>query len=278
MGLFTRRGLVDVPFVYSVRELRNGGVYCFRAVDARQNGDTCFSCICSFKHRELHPYGHQPRIDKRRYQGFLDKKQPTDHPIAPGLDAPWYVEQVEQGITQEWDFPGVEVRKVNMDEYNQTGNVRRNPHEYRQLQFYCLRGSPEGGDPIENGVEVEDKEQTGEYDNLYACAHLYASDKNSLFIIPRALGHADDFIAMGSLSCSVIFHEHGEALRMLNRAPPSDGEKPQKKWFLQEAWTSRSGDNRAMHESRLWTSDGVLLATTMQDSMIRYKTPERQKL
>ncbi|KAL1969301.1 hypothetical protein VTN77DRAFT_9493 [Rasamsonia byssochlamydoides] len=273
-GFFLRLGQLDVPFIYSVRHVRDGGNFCLRAVEARQKGRVCFSCLCSFKRPETQQANssHQPPFSdlRRRYGSLIRGKRPEDHPLAPGIDAPWHIQAVEAGKHHERDFPGVEVRKVDMEQYNQTDEVKKNPHEYRQLQFYRFRGSPdiheyehEGGNGA--GELQQSKGRDGEYDNLFACAHLYASDKNSLFIIPRALGHPDDWTMLTSLSLTVIFHQHGDKLRMI------DWDSGERKWFLEEFWTSRSGENRALHETRLWTADGILLATAVQDSLVRLK-------
>lgn len=267
--------------MYTVRRIRDGGVYCLRAVDARQEGKICFSCLCSFKRREPKQcsYSHQPAADiGNRYRSVLEGKRPEDHPIAPGIDAPWWEEGVKKGDFTECEFPGVEVRKVDMGRYNETDEVRKNPHTYRQLQFYRLRGSPDGEENPEDREKIKSQDRAGEYDNLYACAHMYASDKNSLFVITRALGQANNWVTMASLSLTVVFHEHGEALRMIDWDSTKQMEGLQKKWFVQEAWTSRSGENRGLHESRLWSPDGTLLATTLQDSMIRFKNTVSEKL
>jgi acyl-CoA thioesterase len=156
-----------------------------------------------------------------------------------------------------------------MTQYNQTDEVKRNPHLYRQLQFYRFRGSPDEGSV---GPQQKSKDDEGEYENLFACAHLYASDKNSLFIIPYALGRPDNWTTLVSLSLTVIFHQHGNQLRMIDR---DSGER---KWFLEEFRTSRSGENRALHETRLWTADGILLATAVQDGLVRFKEADGPKL
>ncbi|KAJ9248842.1 hypothetical protein DTO207G8_4372 [Paecilomyces variotii] len=276
MGSFILAGRLDVPFVYTVRHVRDGGVYCMRAVDVRQNGKVCFSCICSFKRLETRfSYGYQPAVDlHEKYQSVLEDKKPEDHPLAPGVDADWWMRAVEMGEIEEGEFAGVDLRRVDMRKYNRTEEIRKNPHKYRQLQFYRIKGSPDSTIQDLNQLEKNDRE--GEYDNLYACAHLYASDKNSLMVIPRSLGQSESWTAMASLSCTVIFHQHGDALRMLDWDVTEQGEKrSREKWFCQEAWSPASGGSRGLYESRLWSLDGTLLATTMQDSMLRYKAPQK---
>ena len=122
-------------------------------------------------------------------------------------------------------------------------NAVRPVLEYRQLQYYTTIGDlPE--DP-----------------NLHACAHLYASDRNSLCLISNAFGIGDAFTSMGSVSHSVIFHVSAD--QMMIRNGRDEG------WFCQEAWTERSGVGRASHNSKIWDAAGRHIATTWQDGMIR---------
>ncbi|CEN62764.1 thioesterase-like superfamily-domain-containing protein [Aspergillus pseudodeflectus] len=269
-GTFILPGRYDVPYIYTVRHLRDGAVYCTRAVDARQDGQICFSGICSFKRDEKKDdFNHQAPSAQERYRSILAGKRPEDHPVSPSVDADWWIDQVAQGEFVEHEFPGLDVRKVDMKDYNSTPEVKRSPEKYRQLTVYSLLGSPGNGSTTDAN-ELRRREESGEFDNLYACAHMYSSDKNSLLLIPRSLG-IKHWSSMASLTLTVVFHLHGEPLRMVDwdassNEPASDLPK---KWFIQEGWTPRSGENRAMHESWLWSPDGKLLATSYQDSMLR---------
>ena len=102
--------------------------------------------------------------------------------------------------------------------------------------------------------------------NLHACAHLYASDKNSLFLVSNALGFGDHVGTMGSLSHSVVFHVRVEELLFqAEHAKESETEE----WWIQEACTPRSGQGRGMHESKLWGPKGVHVASTWQEGLVR---------
>ena len=276
-GTFTLPGRLDVPFVYAVRRTRDGKVYCTRTVDARQDGDVCFTCVCSFKRDEKkQAFGHQPETAQQRYKSVLDGKRPEDHPASPSVDADWWIEHVEEGSITEKEFPGADVRKVDMNGYNDAKEIKQNPEKYRQLSFYSIKGSPEYPATSRDILDLKTRDQSGEFDNLYICAHLYSSDKNSIPLIPRALGNTN-FIALASLTLTVIIHQHEEALRMIDwgSVASDDAKDLPKKWFLQEAWTSRSGGNRAVHESWLWNPNGALLATTLQDCLLRYPSEEK---
>ncbi|KAJ5091643.1 hypothetical protein NUU61_006513 [Penicillium alfredii] len=275
-GSFIRGGRLDVPYVYTVRHIRDGYMYCTRAVDARQEGKICFSCLCSFKRDEKQrTFHHQPSTAQERFRSILSAKRPEDQPISPSVDADWWIENVKEGNITEREFPGLDVRKVDMKDYNQPRDIQEHPEKYRQLGQYRLKGSPDQ-DPTATLVQIKEREQTGEYDNLYACAHMYSSDKNSLLLIPRALG-IKQWSEMASLTLMVVLHQHGEALRMIDweAASSADGSSVPMKWFVQEGWTPQSAENRAVHESHLWSPDGTLVATSMQDSMLRLRKPGR---
>ncbi|RAH80799.1 hypothetical protein BO86DRAFT_432436 [Aspergillus japonicus CBS 114.51] len=286
-GTFILPGRLDIPYEYTVRHLRDGKSYCTRAVDARQANQICFSGLVSFKRAEppaAAPFAHQPVSPQKRYAALLTGKKPQDFPVQPGVDADFYVEywreQWEKHGIPEREFPGLEARNVDMQTFNRGEEVRRQPDRYRQLTFYKLKGSP--GDQPGAVEELRRREREGEFDNLYACAHMYAADKNSLLLIPRALG-MKVWDALASLTLTVVFHELGEAVRMVDwDAGAEAGAKEQgglpKKWFIQEGWTPRSGDSRAIHESWLWSPEGRLVATSYQDGMLKVARADREKL
>ncbi|KAF7594682.1 hypothetical protein BBP40_008575 [Aspergillus hancockii] len=162
-GTFILPGRLDVPYVYTVRHLRDGKMYCTRAVDARQDGKICFSCLCSFK-RDEGPAGfeHQPLSAQERFKSILEAKRPEDQPVSPSVDADWWTEQVDLGNITEREFPGLDVRKVDMQGYNLTEDVKWNPEKYRQLTLYSLKGSPQYPAATISRAELKDREQSGD--------------------------------------------------------------------------------------------------------------------
>ncbi|KAL6244033.1 hypothetical protein RBB50_008902 [Rhinocladiella similis] len=272
-GYFNLPGAIDVPFVYRIRRLRDGGIYCLRSVDvyqqsnaAGQGSSPCFTATISFKrseknNRKWRGFEHQNvsrHQIRKEYASVLDGLRPQDHPLAPGADSQWWEEQeAERWNETAAAFPGVEMRKVNMHKYNGVverggGKDGQGASRWRALYFYRL-------------IQDEEDTKSGEIDlNLHAAAHLYASDRNSLFLVQRALGYEYVPTTMASLSHTVVFHGLAEHLCMLDEQGPS-------KWFVQEAWTSHSGDNRGCHNSRLWDyASGRVIATTIQDGMLRF--------
>ncbi|KAI9372723.1 Thioesterase/thiol ester dehydrase-isomerase [Aspergillus egyptiacus] len=272
-GTFILAGRAEVPYIYTVRHLRDGAVYCTRAVDARQDGRICFSGIVSFKRAEKRDaFGHQPPSAQERYRSILESKRPEEQPVSPSVDSETWISQVRSGKVAEPEFPGLDVRKVDMTGFNDSPEIKRSPEKYRQLALYSLTGSPDAGAGTEKeGLRLREREAEGEFDNLYACAHMYASDKNSLLLIPRALG-IREWRALASLTLTIVLHLHGEPLRMIDWDAVQDecqtAEVP-KKWFIQETSTPQSGESRGVHQSWLWAPDGKLLATCYQDGMMR---------
>lgn len=70
---------------------------------------------------------------------------------------------------------------------------------------------------------------------------------------------------MGSLSHSVVFHVPASELMFQGH----DEEGGKLNWWVQEAWTPRSGQGRGMHESWIWSPSGRHVATTWQEGLIR---------
>ncbi|KAI1611180.1 acyl-CoA thioesterase [Exophiala viscosa] len=276
-GYFILPGAIDVPFEYRVRRVRDGGIYCLRAVDVFQqshaaaDGRTpCFTATMSFKrsergNRKWQPWEYQnvPKEHiKTEYGRVLDGLNPQDHILAPASDALWWIDSdYMKRVTPI--FPGVETRKVDMTKYNGQVELGRGIEgeaisKYRQLLFYRL---------------YQDEEGDGDVDlNLHAAAHLYTSDRNSLFLIQRALGYEKVVCSLASLSHTVIFHGFAEDLCMI-------GENGKSKWFVQESWTSHGGENRGTHHSLLWDCEkGKVIATTIQDGMIRVPKESADKI
>lgn len=108
--------------------------------------------------------------------------------------------------------------------------------------------------------------------NLHACAHLYASDRNSLFIIPNHFDASNDYDKIASLSHSVVFHVPAKSIDM---GGASDGPR---RWYTQEAWTSRVNGVRGMHGSRIWDDRGLNIASTWQEGLVRFTAEGVKKI
>nr|KMM71661.1 hypothetical protein CPAG_07964 [Coccidioides posadasii RMSCC 3488] len=285
-GSFTAPGTGSIPFTFYVRHVREGQTYCLRAVDVRQKEEICFSCLVSFKRVESsYNFCFQPPMDiDGRYKVALHGIKRENQPLAPSLDTPQWTEEVEKGLRPAVPFSGTDIRKVKMKRYNEMVGAKEDPTRYRQVHFYRLFGLP-GDDEEGSGYGRDDiaalraRDEAGEFDNLHICAHLFASDRNSLWLIAWALNRAQRVRRIASLSHTVVIHTHGPAMRMIDwdrldvhagaDGTADLGEGRGRKWFTIEARTTRAGENRALHQGQIWGPDGTLVATTVQDGLLR---------
>ena len=75
----------------------------------------------------------------------------------------------------------------------------------------------------------------------------------------------NNYSQIASLSHTVILHADSKELDMIDR---STGKAH---WFCQEAWAGGSRHGRGLHETRMWREDGLHVASTIQDGMVRLK-------
>lgn len=243
--------MVTVPFVYEVSIVRDGRSYCTRTVTVTQaeGKGVCFTCTCSFQRPETSILDvEKPLNIWREYASVLKEKTPESFPISPDVDLPWYWKLLEDGSHRNDEFPGLTLRKVDMNAYNQN----RQPIDRRQLLFYRTIG------------ELPDEP------NLHLCAHAYASDYNSLHIVANQLGVGKGITQVGSLAHTVIFHAPFEALQFRS---PGDRDESQGNWFAKEDSTDRASVGRVVYHSRVQDPTGRHIATILQDGLLRLGRP-----
>lgn len=257
-----------------------------------------FTCTCSFKREETSSVDYQDICNiKQRFHEVLEGKEnePMQHDAAPSQDSAYFRETyLPQHPNHFNPIPGLHLRKVDMTKYNEP----RAPIDRRQLTFYTLRGAlplPTAPHPVPQDAPFSLTREA----NLHACAHLFASDRNSLFIIPNHLSRPRDFTRMASLSHTVIFHvgirdlvmppepriTHPNAvptlfedgsLPLCNLEGSGQGDGDGRKWFVQESWVTRAVGGRGLHTSRMWDYEsGTHIATTVQDGLIRFRPETR---
>ena len=261
VGNFHLPGSRTVPFVYKVHKVRDGRSYSTRFISVTQEGDgnVVFTCTCSFKTAESSLLDLQEDVELwERYRPALEGKRPEDNEEVPGMDVPWYLKlRKETGHNDQ--FPGLESTKVDMTAYNKD----KHPLDRRDLMFYRAMGHLPP-DP-----------------NMHLCAHLYASDRNSLYIVTNLMDVGDLWTSMSSLVHTTIFHGPMEELMFgpsESNKSPMDDTSGFGRWFCKEDFTTRTSCGRALFHSRVWSAGGKQVATLMQDGMIRYsKKPQATK-
>lgn len=311
-GNFLLPGKLNSKFEYRVKIIRNGkgirvrGVEVFQekeSKDEKEKGkEMFFIATCSFKLREH----SQISIQQQEGDGFLEddfygeklyggvlkgKMDPMrDLEEVPGMDLTFYRKQKMLLLDDDDDadaegkknhdaFPGLQCRKVDMREYNAT----RHPMERRQLIFYRMIFDREKEEEEDQGMKMNM--------NMQLCAHLYASDRNSLFIVANLFDLGDLWTNMSSLSHTVIFHAEEGEMRFgsasassktttstttttskrtkspFHRSNNNDGGG---RWFCMEVFGSRIHGGRAVHNCRIFNDEGTHIATCMQDGLIRF--------
>lgn len=286
-GWFTLGGIPTEHFVYKVHSIRDGGNYCVRNVTVTQIAEkgVCFTATMSFKRFETSPFRFQDKLDLKKEYGPILHSKPTifEHPDMPSQDS-WWFHNVHAPKNPDHFNPlgGLHLRKLDMKSYNEY----REPINRRRLMLYSTRGSmPQ----IPAAVLKAKKPKYSREANLHAIAHIYASDRNSLFVIGDHLEISQDAKRIASISHTVIFHVGIEELLFPNEPADSpdntaltervdgapdapDPNSSERKWYMQEVWTDRVEGGRGLHKSRIWDPEtGVHLASTIQDGLVRFK-------
>lgn len=99
--------------------------------------------------------------------------------------------------------------------------------------------------------------------NLDACAHMFHSDRESVWGIVRQFGLLGVLNAASSLSHTVIFHGGPDSVRF------KDGDE--QRWFFLETGSKRLADGRGLHDGKIWDAEGRHIASTLQDGAIRLR-------
>jgi len=93
-GFFTLSGASRIPFVYTVRRVRDGKSYAVRTVEVTQEETrgVCFTCTCSFKRPEVGEGVVEVQrglVVGEEYEAALKGKRPEDHPDQMSLMQHW---------------------------------------------------------------------------------------------------------------------------------------------------------------------------------------------
>ncbi|KAH8645840.1 thioesterase-like superfamily-domain-containing protein [Xylariales sp. PMI_506] len=245
-GYFTVLGLADEPFTYQVKVIRSGGNYSVRHVIATQEDDAtiCFTCLCSFKRPEPGFIKVQEQHNvKKKFEAILQGKEPEELDIKTNIkNLAIDTTNVQTHISP--NFSGLLTSVVPLESIN---NGRR-PLDREGLYFFSANLEP-SLDP--------------DY-NLEACAHLFHSDRESIWSIIRSYELLDILDVGSSLSHTVIFHVGGEELSFNDK-------QGRKRWFYQETESKRIGDGRVLHQGKIYNREGVLVASSMQDGALKLK-------
>ncbi|KAF2671098.1 Thioesterase/thiol ester dehydrase-isomerase [Microthyrium microscopicum] len=243
-GYFLELALADEPFIYKIQIVRDGKNYSVRKVDASQeDGKVVFSNICSFKRTEVFPDIQIPQNMAEKYFEILAGRKPDELPIKTNFkDLRAAYGTGETCLTTI--FPGLFTSILPFDKIHQ----RTIPIKRENVYIYATQTDPS---------------DTDSDPNLDAAAHLYHSDRESVWSMVRQYGLLDVLDSAASLSHTVTFHTGADKVRF------SDSQG--RRWFYLETGAERLSNGRGLHQGKIYDADGNHVATTLQDGAIRLK-------
>ncbi|KAI9262367.1 thioesterase-like superfamily-domain-containing protein [Phascolomyces articulosus] len=239
-------GRSDVPAIYQVNRVRDGRSFATRVVTCTQQGKTVIVCTCSFTRSDnmdetLHHQSPMP----------ADVPRPEDLPnnndrLRLLVQDPRIPDEHRQRFENYMDaVTPVEYRDIKVDTVDEFVRGRVEPNEH-QGQWFKARERLPDNDPA-----------------LHACSIAYASDSGILMTAVRANGMMarKGVGMMASLDHSMWFH-----------APTRADE-----WLYYDLHSPRSNDGRGTAFGRIYNQQGVLVATTSQEGIIRLTKGEQER-
>lgn len=222
----------------------------------------CFSATASFKLPEPHAAGvsEQEPPPQQRFARVLALRLPDEWQPAPSIDVDNVVAAIKerQGAhdndggdrqAQVGSFPAIDMRKVDMAAHN----AERPLFDQRQLILYRILRPLDGVDALGG--------------NAHALVHAYEADRNGLLMAFKALGFSLGEIRMvTTMSYSIVWHTNIDDAVMRHESQTSHG-KPD--WWIQEVIYTRAANGRLLMEAKIWSPQGVHVATVYQDGMLR---------
>lgn len=251
-------GLCDRPFVYEVTTVAaNRGFYNvlvivrqptvpstnqahdhFPLSDAELPlGPVCFSALVSFRPGAVSVSTAQEMSVQSRFADILNSRSPSEWDPSPPIDIASVVAAVPRDIVGT--FPAVDMKQVDMTSYNEGKPL----DQRRELLLYRLLAPLPASDP-----------------DAHVLVHAYEADRNGLLMVGNHIGFGYNFGRAASLSYSFVVHVNPSETVM------KYGED---QWWVQEACFPRVEAGRAIVMSKIWSPEGVHVATEYQDGIIR---------
>lgn len=209
-------------------------------------GAVCFTCLCSLKNPEDTYVDNQGQTVQERFSDILSSRPADAWPYVPSVDFKWMTSLFPNA--GPGTFPILEMRKVDMADYN----AARPPAERKEIILYRLLRPLSSEDP-----------------NQHALAHAYAADRNGLLML--ALDHDIELEAAATLTWSFFMHTNVENA-LMRQSESGAGE-----WWILEDSFPRGKAGRGYVEGKIWSPEGVHVATAVQDGLARAFPPDDAK-
>ncbi|KAH8653721.1 hypothetical protein BX600DRAFT_471527 [Xylariales sp. PMI_506] len=240
-----------------------GDHYPVAADSALPLGPVCFNAVVSFRGcdeatrrgggGDVHV--HQEPSAQERFADILASRPPEDWIPAPAVDIDWISALVPRSFVGT--FPAVDMKKVDMRAFNEGKPL----HERRELILYRLVEPPESSSSNGGSGGVQTQKQAVLSDDDYvahALIHTYENDRNGFLMHMNHVGWGFKFGKVASMSNSIIIHTN-----------PAGAVMKPGGWWVQEFMMPRSDDGRGLLHHKVWSPEGVHVATVYQDGLFR---------
>ena len=254
---FLLAGSSELPILFHVEQVRDGRSFATRTVQARQRGRCIFTTTISFV--RLDPATVSPDTHVR-HSSELPRTGPDNAPLEPPPDD--YADEPE--VVSQGPFQGTKIEMVNEDSPN--------PCDKKTRQWIRARGKITGGMAahLEALAYVSDSYFIGTITRIHKLWRFpfRAEDFDALSprlqekvralhewegmgSDPREMIGRPEIGMMVSLDHTIYFHNPGKV-----RAD---------EWMLSEMDSPWAGDERAVVTQKIFSKDGTLLATCVQE-------------
>ncbi|KAL1917669.1 uncharacterized protein VTP21DRAFT_4062 [Calcarisporiella thermophila] len=242
---FLLPALSEIPILYEVYRERDGKTYAARVVYARQNGRSVFTLMCSFTKIEKSEFNHQHTM-----------------PSVPSPDT-FICEEERFKLTSEQAKCPPFHRYLLKDRFR---------NQIKPFEFRAIVSNTDEGlitPPIKASHRyfwLRSRKKLTDDTREHHCALAFASDEECLFTAGLPLGVAfvtDPHISMlTSLDHTLYFHEEFRA----------------DEWLLLELEAVKLKNARGYVLGRIYRQDGTLVASIVQEGIVRIKQGSMDKV
>ncbi|KAK0538139.1 acyl-CoA thioesterase [Tilletia horrida] len=282
---FLLAGKRDIPIIYHVTRVRDGGSYITRLVQAKQHGRTIFLLMCSYQKPEPDQPSFAielPRAEVGQRISWDDQHSANNSSegapeaatvqasrfarsgtpdsiiaaLPSPLDCPLNEERYIRVLREQGDNVPESIKKILQ------GWIRdrqQSPVEIRDAHpgMYDENGLPTPG--AEQAFWMRSRQPIQGGESAAKAALAYASDFYLLSTVPKALGNSPNIGMMASLDHSMHFYESKFSAN---------------EWILFLMQTQAASNGRGVVLGRMYREDGTLIAVVSQEGLVRERRPK----
>ncbi|KAF3930674.1 hypothetical protein ABW19_dt0207750 [Dactylella cylindrospora] len=98
-----------------------------------------------------------------------------------------------------------------------------------------------------------------------------------MFAVTGPHNASDNITLTSSLSHTLIFHANPDKLLFTASMLSAENSNDPSSWAILEQFGDSASEGRGLVRSRIWSADGTLLASVVQDAMIRVRVDEEEE-